>query len=288
MFSAYSWEKLPPLQGEKPSISDTWTSCVLRSPERQTAIAAAQKSPKVCLLAIVLAVLLLALLIALFFGKLRIAGYLLQPTLPCDGRDKECVMARETLNALPETCRKYIHSLSIRYDEPGLGGFTDTYGNVWLAGDVQPDEFRALFIHECGHITDFFALTGTPRGQTTPFTVRTMSTFADDLSLGFYTLSWVNPSTKKPAARNGDFVSMYAQLNVIEDFAETYTYYVLQRDAFEQRMKRNRTLKKKYEFMRKLFPTGLSLAHGESWNGNIPEVATGLHYEWQRGISARQ
>lgn len=208
----------------------------------------------------------------------------LLPDVSCNGEEEDCSVAIETINALPK-CRQYIHSLSIDYSG-GLGAYTNTYGDVSIPGEVPLEQIRSLLIHECGHVIDFFSLRGNPRNKTSAFTVRTLPTFSDDPSLKFYTLSWNNQSTKKTGWKEEDFVSAYAQENVMEDFAESYTYYVLQKGAFEKRAKTNAVLKKKLVFVRSLFPRSFNIAISPAWNGLIPPSVIGVSYEWRASMKA--
>lgn len=231
---------------------------------------------------IVLLIMTIALLWFLLLAKLHYqSASLLLPSLACSGHDDDCQLIRETIASLPKQCQSAIHSASIRYDDPTLGGFTTTYGDMWLAGDLSRDEFRAMIVHEFGHITDFLCITGSPRTGGSVFTVLTMPTFSDDPSLDFYTLSWTDPVTQKHTAKPQDFVSTYAQVSAIEDFAETYAYYVLQRDAFASRARTNAVLKKKYAFMKQLFPAGFSIASGSSSVSAMPDTVMGLAYDWR-------
>lgn len=227
------------------------------------------------------------IIILLFLGTVLIGirGFLqfrasLIPTIGCNGEVGSCEMVMSTLEALPPQCKKYVRSLTIQKQQGQYGGFTDTYGNMWIAGDLNEQQLRALVMHECGHVIDFFSLTGTPRGTSSPFTIRTLSTFADDPSLEFYTLSWSNPQKKLPKSKLDDFVSVYAQKDPIEDFAETYVYYLIHRKAFEERLPRSTVLRAKYNYMKKLLGTDIAIAKGNNWNNLIPGSVPGVDYAW--------
>jgi hypothetical protein len=75
-------------------------------------------------------------------------------------------------------------------------------------------------------------------------------------------------------------MSGYAQTDAFEDFAETFTAYVLHRDAFEQRAKSNAAINAKLQWMKTNLPISAN-ALGTSqyvWNGKIPWDATKLAF----------
>lgn len=216
----------------------------------------------------------------------------LQPSLiisatPCEGTLADCAFVNATLNQLPQTCRRSLRSVTVRYDHPDVAGFTTVMGDVWIAGDLldsRRSEFRANVIHEYGHVVDFLCLTGSPRAGGTPFTARTLLTTADDPSLGFYEISWsASTQKKREGAQLKDFVSGYAEQSAVEDFAESYAYYVLQNDAFKQRARRSAALRQKYDWMRARFPVNFDVARGATWNGRIPNTVSSMAFDWYEG-----
>jgi hypothetical protein len=48
-----------------------------------------------------------------------------------------------------------------------------------------------------------------------------------------------------------DFMSTYSKMNIYEDFAETYCWYVMNGDEFRIKAKASPVLKQKYEYMKK-------------------------------------
>ena len=48
--------------------------------------------------------------------------------------------------------------------------------------------------------------------------------------------------------KQGDFVYGYAMTNKYEDFAESFTYFVLHNGDFSQKAEKNKILKEKYDF----------------------------------------
>ncbi len=224
-----------------------------------------------------LGIAVLLLLFWLLFGKGFdfLTGDLLQPALSCAGSAEDCAAAQKTIGALPGNCKKYVRSLTIGAGEAGLAGFTDTYGNVRIPKGRTANETRDTLVHECGHVVDFFGFRGSPRSSSTVFTVRTLPTFSDDPSLEFYALSWAGPAEKLTSAKNTHFVSEYARLNTIEDFAETYVEFVLQPKRFAQRAKLEPVLQRKFDVMQRLLQVTPDISKGDGWTGISPPVVEG-------------
>lgn len=158
------------------------------------------------------------------------------------------IIAMDTLSSMPSKCQSQLKTFSVRYDNPrdrGLAGSS----TMILTGNVPDSEFRALFIHEFGHITDLGCLRGT-NGTKTEFYDGKEPILSDDLSLKFYRLSWKSATEKKSDAQASEFISGYAQSDPFEDFAETFAAYALEQSAFEELSQTNDNLRKKYEFMR--------------------------------------
>lgn len=213
----------------------------------------------------------------------------IQPLLPVvdqdDIKDHHRKIADEVLRSLPEQCRGNLKNFYVRYDNPesrGLGG-KDT---IILSGNVPLDEFRALLIHELGHVFDLNqnvdCLGGSPSAGASEFRDGKDIVYNDDPSLEFYRISWVAPKVQKSTANPEDFVSGYAAWDVFEDFAESLTYFVLHNDAFRQRAQTNEVLAAKYAwFQRHLFPQTPSLATGYApWRNDVPWDITKLPYDW--------
>jgi len=69
-----------------------------------------------------------------------------------------------------------------------------------------------------------------------------------DISDYFYEISRVNTTTLKPAMEQKDFVSGYSMTNKYEDFAESFTYYILHNNDFYEKSLSSEILKRKYDF----------------------------------------
>lgn len=108
---------------------------------------------------------------------------------------------------------------------------------VRLFGIYKMDlpEYLAVGIHEFAHFYDLYVL---------------KKVNWVDLSDDFYKISWDNVTVIKANSEKKDFVSGYAMTNQYEDFAETYTYYVLHNKDFQEKMKNSVVLKSKYNFFK--------------------------------------
>jgi hypothetical protein len=201
----------------------------------------------------------------------------------CFGDVKQCAMAVQILELLPKDCRTYMANLTIgSVGRSDLHGFTDTYRRVTISPETDEIKMATILTHECGHIIDFFALRGSPKAKPTPFTFRTLPTTVDDPSLKFYEISWKDAKNMRDTADWNGFVSEYATLLPIEDFAETFTYYVLQPQAFKERAARNAILKRKYLFMEELLKEEeVPATQPSAWDGKIPVSVTDLGFEWK-------
>jgi len=93
-------------------------------------------------------------------------------------------------------------------------------------------ESFTVFIHELWHIVDLYFL------ENNNF----------DYSNLFYNISWESTSVIKSGQNQEDFVSGYAMTNKYEDFAETFTYFVLHNDDFLEKTNKSLIIKDKYDF----------------------------------------
>lgn len=196
-------------------------------------------------------------------------------------------IADEVLRTLPASCRDALHDLFVRYEKPKHRGLSGKHVII-LDGTVPDYEFRALLIHELGHITDLGCLEGTS-GSLTAFRDGRDSMLSDDPSLSYYRISWESASQKRANTRPEDFVSGYAASDVFEDFAEGFVYYVLQREAFQARAKENRAVALKLRWFDRYFGSDFTVASSLSpWKEKVPWDVTKLRYEWFGGEEVAQ
>lgn len=198
-------------------------------------------------------------------------------------REEHKEIADEMLRMLPTACRLQLQNFYVRYDHPEQRGLAGPH-SVIVTGNVPPQEFRALLVHELfGHLVDLGCLQGTAESGVSSFHDGKTPIYINDLSVSFYEISWLTEKVQRAEAQATDFVTGYANWDAFEDFAETVTYYVLQEDAFRARAKTNETLAKKLAWLEtNLFPKKIRIAEGTStWDGKtVPWDATKLPYAW--------
>lgn len=197
---------------------------------------------------------------------------------------------KDALESLPVACRDVLQDVYVQFNRPQQRGMASDRSIILYAGfdltdPVQRDEARALFIHEFGHITDLGCLRGHSI-EASGFMDGSTVIPADDPSLGFYTISWVDDRTRRQDSRSDDFASGYAATDPFEDFAEAYAYYALQEPAFAARAATNPVLAKKYDWMKQnVFAQGAPNALGLSRAEALPPWdITKLPYAWTGGL----
>jgi len=94
-------------------------------------------------------------------------------------------------------------------------------------------ETENIFIHEFAHYVDLYY-----------FILKNWK----DISDNFYKISWIDTKILKKWQNNKDFVSWYAMTNKYEDFAESFTYFVIDNEDFSQKAETSEILKQKYDF----------------------------------------
>lgn len=99
-------------------------------------------------------------------------------------------------------------------------------------------ELVSVFIHELAHYIDIYFLNNDNEDDY-------------DYSKDFYDLAWDSTKTIKANMKWNDFVSWYSMTNKYEDFAETFTYYVLHNEDFQLKAKDSAILRQKYDFFGK-------------------------------------
>ena len=105
---------------------------------------------------------------------------------------------------------------------------------------IPEEEAFSVFVHEFWHYYDIHTL---------------VPTRFWNMSERFYELSWQDIDVLRPWLSTSDFVSGYAMTNMYEDFAESYTYYVLHNASFREKKSQSPILRQKYDFFeRYTFP----------------------------------
>lgn len=108
--------------------------------------------------------------------------------------------------------------------------------HMYAPETLKKSEFLSVYIHELGHFIDIYILE--------------KDVIWDD-SNNFYDISWKSVKTLKSWSRWEDFVSGYAMTNKYEDFAESFTYYILHNKAFLKKAEKNQKIAEKYRFFSK-------------------------------------
>ncbi|HLD32783.1 MAG TPA: hypothetical protein VJB10_04305 [Candidatus Peribacteraceae bacterium] len=191
------------------------------------------------------------------------------------------IIADQAFRIMPDRCQAFLKNFYVRYDNPqhrGLGGKS----TIILTGSVPDEEFRALFLHEFGHLTDLGCFQGTAVSGLTPYMDKDEQIWKDDPSVGFYQISWMNSQAHNRETTEEDFVSGYASWDMFEDFAESFVYYVLHREVFARRAAENDALAAKYQWFQEHLPDLPKVAKSNTrWDGTIPWDITKLSYEWK-------
>ncbi|MFN7160689.1 MAG: putative zinc-binding metallopeptidase [Candidatus Gracilibacteria bacterium] len=164
----------------------------------------------------------------------------------------------------------------------GLSNGSRMYINL---GKMSDQELSAVVIHELGHVIDLGYLLG--KETPSPFMDGTSQVYANDPSVGFYSISW-EASNKRKSRTPLDYVSGYAMSDPFEDFAESFAYYVLQGQNFRKMAKENEALKQKYSFIKEFIFQNKEFDLGEAAyisDGRSYDV-TVLPYKFENLIAA--
>ncbi len=197
-----------------------------------------------------------------------------QPTIT----DTHKKLMTAALNALPASCRDNLKNFSILYTgatRRGLGGKT----TIILDGSVPDSELVALLIHECGHVIAG-NLVGSATSGDSGYRDGNIIYYNDSPMVAFWNISWEPNGTKKKGMTDTAFVSRYSKSNHHEDFAESLTAYVSQRDMMQAQAKDNASVTAKLAWMETYLPlaedaVGDGLA---TWTGTVPWDITKLAF----------
>lgn len=97
-------------------------------------------------------------------------------------------------------------------------------------------EALSVAVHEFWHFLDLYIL---------------KKNLFKDISFDFYDISWEQTDILKAWNSTSDFVSGYAMTNKYEDFAESFTFYVLHNFDFLKKAEKSEKLQEKYNFFKK-------------------------------------
>lgn len=104
---------------------------------------------------------------------------------------------------------------------------------IWGLVSFPEWEFLSVFIHEFAHYIDIYFFS---------------PSLLWDISDTFYKISWESATIMKKWQKTEDFVSGYAATNQYEDFAESFTYFILHNKDFIVKTGESEILLEKYNF----------------------------------------
>lgn len=126
--------------------------------------------------------------------------------------------------------------------------------NIFWPHMMWETESVAVFMHEFAHFLDLYFL------EKKVYT---------DLSDKFYNISWKSTKIRRSGQSIKDFVSWYSMTNKYEDFAESFTYYVLHNDDFLYKSKKSDFMYKKYKFFQNSFFKNNKFVETDFWENLI-------------------
>jgi hypothetical protein len=156
----------------------------------------------------------------------------------------------KTLKSLPQEPVNQLKHLTLYFSETGRRGLGGGNTIILRCENVTDEELVGVLIHEIAHIMDTGVMKGSPSAGKSEFKDGVLPVYNNDASLDFYKMSFDNEETLKKSASRLDFVSGYAMSDPYEDFAESYTYYILHGTEFRELAEHNSILKKKYEYLK--------------------------------------
>jgi len=144
---------------------------------------------------------------------------------------------------------------------------------------IEEPEFIKVLIHELGHVVDLGGLKTKNFLKKSPYKDGKKIIYADDKSVLFYEISWINESEKRPEISDLDFVGGYASHDMFEDYAESFLMYLEHGNEFRILAKNNFILSQKYQFFREEVFQGKEFSTGESFE-EIQELAEKKERPW--------
>lgn len=166
--------------------------------------------------------------------------------------DKE-KFARSILSELPEDHSFALKKLIGESGEDARRGLA-SYKSIYLGLDkiLTKNEFRRVLIHEMGHIVDLGVLKHSNTNKRSNYKDGSNTIYDSDLSLDFYKLCFDTETTQNGNCDSKDFVSEYAQVDVFEDFAESYLLFVENNKTFQKMAENSEILSQKYDFFKNI------------------------------------
>ena len=154
------------------------------------------------------------------------------------------------LKNLPQEHVKGLKHLTLYFSDTGRRGLGGGSTVILRCQNVEEEELVGVLVHEIGHIMDTGVMKGTYKAGVSEFLDGRHYVRQNDPSLGFYRISFKSDDVMRKKATELDFVSGYAMNDPFEDFAESYTYYILHGTEFRRLARINKALKRKYDFLK--------------------------------------
>lgn len=217
--------------------------------------------------------------------------------LDADGvRPRQRAIIEDALRHMPQPCIDAIRNFYVVYsDLPSRGQAGRS--TIILSGmidapetDASADEFRALLLHEFGHVVSLSdCLPSRDLVGDSAFHDGPQPIAAGQRAVEFYEISWTDDHTVRLGTTDADFVSGYAASEPIEDFAETFAYALTQPEAFAARAAENPVLARKREWMLQhvLAAVPATAVSEATWTGRVPWDVTLLPYRWTGELPQR-
>lgn len=130
--------------------------------------------------------------------------------------------------------------------------------------NVGDNELVGVFVHELGHVIDTGVYTGHPSAGSSAYIDQRSPVYTDDPSVAFYGISWANARSRLRDGSSLDFVTGYAMTDPFEDFAESYSFYMLHGSQFRYMSQSNARLRAKYDYLQWRVFNGQEFYNG-SW-----------------------
>lgn len=164
---------------------------------------------------------------------------------------KHCAeLIYRTLQIMPEETVEKLENLTMYFNSSGRRGLGGGSTIILRCQNVTDKELVAVLVHELGHIADTGVMKGNFWSGESEFMDGKNPVYNDDLSLDFYRISFFNEKELRSESNDLDFVSGYALSDPFEDFAESYTFYILHGNEFRQLAAENYKLALKYKFLK--------------------------------------
>jgi hypothetical protein len=186
---------------------------------------------------------------------------------------QEAKVLFETLRLVPLDHLRVVESLTLRIGPINSFSSGDVFGNnIAVNIDQHPKFWQSTLLHEIGHIVDYRLRMGSEEAPIASDEWRTEPGFwenyevelkEDDPDIQFYNISFKGFSETKSHSKAEDFVSSYAATHGPNDFAETYSRYILDGPYFQYLIEENDVLRKKYDFMKTEVFKGREYRYGD-------------------------